>query len=241
MASYTISSQMIPPSKMTWKKSLLLTMGVMGGLFVLAGILFAIFQPIKVLPRIRLAPGFAMIDQNGDRLTNEALRGQIVLYNFTYTRCSETCEGMNNTVQEIINRVENIDMGGVPFTLVTISFDPEFDSPEVLNNYAASLGADLTYWHFATLDDPALLKTIIGGGFEAYYEPQADGTFKFSPTFVLVDGWGIVRGQYRYETITPNSERIARHVGVLVEEVQKSIGAARFAYEAAHLFLCYAP
>jgi len=241
MASYTIPSQMIPSSKMTWKKNLLLTLGVLGGLFVLSGLLFAIFQPIKVLPRVRLAPGFALIDQNGERLTNEALRGQIVLYNFTYTRCSEACVGMNNTMQEVVNRVKDIDLGGVPFTLVTISFDPEFDTPEVLKNYAASLGADPAHWHFATLKDTTLLKTIIGGGFEAYYEPQSDGTFKFSPTFVLVDGWGIVRGQYRYETLTPDSERIARHVGVLVEEVQKSIGAARFAYEAAHLFLCYAP
>ena len=47
---------------------------------------FTIFEPIQVLPRIRLAPGFAMTDQAGDRLTSEDLRGEIVLYSFAYTR-----------------------------------------------------------------------------------------------------------------------------------------------------------
>jgi len=52
---------------------------------------------------------------------------------------------------------------------------------------------------------------------------------------------GIVRGQYRYETLASDVDRISRHVGVLAEEVQKSTGANRLVYEAAHLFLCYAP
>ena len=81
---------------------------------------------------------------------------------------------MKDTIKEVFNRVDNIDLGGVPFTLVTISFDPEYDTPEVLNAYAASLGADPARWRFATLDDTALLKTVIGGGFEAYYEQRSD-------------------------------------------------------------------
>jgi len=134
-----------------------------------------------------------------------------------------------------------MDLDGTPFTLVTISFDPEYDTPNVLQAYATSLGADPARWHFATLNSPTLLKTIVGGGFEAYYEQQPDGSFDFSPTYVLVDGWGIVRGQYRYETLASDVDRISRHVGVLAEEVQKSTGANRLVYEAAHLFLCYAP
>ncbi|NUM45710.1 MAG: SCO family protein [Anaerolineales bacterium] len=203
--------------------------------------MFAIFQPVKVLPRVRLAPGFAMLDQNAEKLTNEALRGHIVLYNFTYTRCPAPCAEMNNTMQVIKDNVEQMELNGVPFTLVTISFDPEYDTPVVLESYAKALGADSANWYFATLNNPPLLKTIVGGGFEAYYEKQPDGSFKFSPTYVLVDGWGIVRGQYRYETISSDIDRITRHVGVLVEEVQKSVGANRLVYEAAHLFLCYAP
>jgi hypothetical protein len=44
-----------------------------------------------------------------------------------------------------------------------------------------------------------------------------------------------------YQTQVSDTERILRHLGVLAEEVESSTGAASFAYEAAHLFLCYAP
>lgn len=58
---------------------------------------------------------------------------------------------------------------------------------------------------------------------------------------MLVDGWGIIRGKYRYQVRVPDSERIVRHITVLAEEVQKSKGANKLIYEAAHLFLCYSP
>jgi protein SCO1/2 len=124
---------------------------------------------------------------------------------------------------------------------MTISFDPERDTPDVLKAYAESVGADPAIWQFTTLADPAMMKFVIGGGFETYYEPNEDGSFSFDPAFVLVDGWGIIRGEYRYQTMDSDTERILRHLGVLAEEVINSQGANSVAYEAAHYFLCYAP
>ena len=144
-------------------------------------------------------------------------------------------------MQEIQSRLDELELGGVSTSFVTISFDPDYDTPEVLRTFADSLGADTTQWKFATTSDQTLLKAIIGGGFEAYYNQKDDGTFAFDPKFVLVDGWGIVRGEYRYQTQVPDTERILRHIGVLAEEVQNSQGAASLAYEAAHYFLCYTP
>ena len=94
-------------------------------------------------------------------------------------------------------------------------------------------------WKFATTADVELLKHIIGGGFEAYYQQKEDGSYSFDPKFVLVDGWGIIRGEYRYQTLTPDTDRILRHMRVLAEEVRNSQGSATLAYEAAHYFLCY--
>lgn len=241
MASHTVNSLVIPVRVFSWQKTLLLIFGGFFAIFIITALLFATFQPVKVLPRVRLSPGFAFVNQDAEKLTNEDLRGHIVLYNFTYTRCPAPCASMNETMLAIQENVTKMDLKGVPFTLVTISFDPEYDTPTVLQAYAASLGADTPQWQFATLNNPSLLKTIVGSGFEAYYEQKPDGSFKFSPTYVLVDGWGLVRGQYRYETISSDVDRITRHIGVLVEEVEKSVGATKLVYEAAHLFLCYAP
>ena len=202
---------------------------------------FKVFQPVQVLPRIRLAPGFLAVDQEGQRLTNEDLRGKFVLYNFTYTNCTGDCQQMNQTMHEIQNQLDTLELGDIEVKLVTFSFDPERDTPETLQTYAESVGADPAVWRFVTLADPSMMKYVVGGGFETYYEANEDGSFRFDPAFILVDGWGIVRGEYRYQTMTPDSERILRHLGVLAEEVINSQGANSIAYEAAHYFLCYAP
>ena len=209
---------------------------VVGGAFA-----FKIFQPVQVLPRMRLAPGFLAIDQDGQRLTNEDLRGQFTLYNFTYTNCTVGCEQMNQTLREIQDQLDTVELGDIDVSLVTISFDPERDTPDVLQAYAQSVGADPAVWRFTTLANPAMMKFVIGGGFETYYEANEDGSFNFEPAFVLVDGWGVIRGEYRYQTMSSDSERILRHMGVLAEEVINSQGANSVAYEAAHYFLCYAP
>ncbi len=211
------------------------------GLLVVSALAFKIFQPVQVVPRIRLAPGFSLITQEGERLTNEDLRGQFVVYNFIYTGCPEPCNNLNSTMREIQIRLDEVDLADIPVKFVTISFDPENDSHEVLADYAEAQGADSEVWIFATTNDPVKLKAIIGGGFEAYYDQKEDGTFTFDPKFVLVDGWGIIRGEYRYQTMTPDADRILRHIGVMAEEVINSQGAATLAYEAAHYFLCYTP
>jgi len=202
---------------------------------------FKVFQPVQVLPRIRLAPGYSAIDQNSERLTNEDMRGQFVLYNFSYTNCTSDCEQMNQTMREIQDQLDTVELGDITVSLVTFSFDPERDTPEVLQAYAQSVGADPDVWRFVTLSDPTMMKFVVGGGFETYYEAKEDGSFSFDPAFILVDGWGIVRGEYRYQTITSDTERILRHLGVLAEEVNNSQGVNSVAYEAAHYFLCYAP
>ncbi len=208
-------------------------------LIVSAAFVFKVFQPIQVLPRIRLAPGFSLIDQDGQRLTNEDLRGKIVLYAFTYTRCPSPCYEIETTMQEILQRQHEVQLGEVPLVLVTISFDPRHDTPAVLKAHARSLSVDSEKWIFATGSDESLLKTIIGAGFEVYYQQKEDGTFTFDPAFILVDGWGIIRGEYRYTTEVPTADRILRHLAVLADEINYSKGSARLAYETAHLFLCY--
>lgn len=214
---------------------------VIAGIFVLSATAFKVFQPIQVLPRMRLAPAYQFIDQDGQALTSETLRGHFALYSFTYTHCPEPCYNSSNTIQEIQSRLSEVELGSVPVSFVSISIDPDRDTPEVLKAYGKAQNADFTQWHFATTSNKSLLKTIVGAGFETYYEDKGNGEFALDPGFVLVDGWGIIRSEYRYTTEVSDADRILRHLGVLAEEVQNSTGSAKLAYEAAHLFLCYAP
>jgi len=205
---------------------------------VIGALAFAIFRPIQVLPRITLSPGLSLVDQNNARLTNEDLRGRIVLYNFIYTNCPAPCPQSNEPMQTMQARVRESGATDIPISLVTISFDPARDTSEKLRAFADQVGADATQWRIAT-GDAMRLKYALGGGFNLYYNPNADGTFTFDPLFVLVDGWGIIRAYYK--TATPSVDRVTRDIRLLQDEARNSTGAARYAYEAAHLFLCYPP
>lgn len=203
---------------------------------ILGALTFAIFQPIQVLPRISLSPGFSFTDQDGARLTSDDLRGKLVYYTFMYTGCTAPCPQPVDGLQIIADAVDRAGGGQVPIEFVAISFDPERDTPERLREFAAERSLDLERWHLVT-GDAAQLKNVIGAGFSAYYDQADDGAFQFDPMYVLVDGWGIKRAVYR--TAMPDPVRIERDINFIYKELENSEGLNRLAYEAAHLFLCY--
>lgn len=217
-----------PPMMRLWV--LLLALPILGA------IAFAVFQPIQVLPRIAPAPGFSFVDQDGNQLTSDDLRGSLVLYNFTYTRCADPCPQTSAYLKQIEADLRSLDLGDIPLRFVTISFDPTHDTPDALRDYAASLGADTATWHFVTGEERQL-KQVIGAGFSTYYGPDDQGGFEFTPAFALVDGLGILRATYR--TATPDLATLKRDINLILTEARNSSGVNRYAYEAAHLFLCY--
>jgi protein SCO1/2 len=183
-----------------------------------------------------LAPGYALRDQDGNQVTNEDLRGKITLYNFTYSGCADGCvqtSGLLKTTQEWL---KGVDTQGYDIELVTITIDPEHDSPETLQRFAAAQGAEPEGWRFLT-GAPDKVKMVVGGGFGVFYEAQTNGSFQFEPMLALVDGTGILRARYR--TTPPSPEILQRDISLVLTEAQNSTGPTALIYETAHLFLCY--
>lgn len=208
-------------------------------LLALSVVAFALLQPLKVLPRLRPAPAFSVTDQAGRRLTNENLRGQLVLYTFSPARCPAACEPTDAIMQTIQAQVARLSAGGLPLRLVTILFDSQPVAAETMQAFALAHGADPMRW-WVVSGDPAALKQTIGAGFEVYYAAGPDGEYAFEPAIVLVDGLGMIRGDYRRQTQNLDAATILRHIEVLQNEVRNDSGLSRLAYEAAHFFLCYA-
>lgn len=203
---------------------------------LIAVVLFAVFQPVKVVPRIGLAPGFIFTDMNGERLTNEALRGQVVIYNFATTECVAPCVDSSATMYEIQEMVARLDTEGIPVKLVTILLDAEQATPARMRVYAEEIGVAPALWRVAT-GTPERLKQVVGGGFGLYYAQNEDGAFEFEPMLALVDGNGLLR--VRYKRGLPDVAFVERDLGLIVDEARNSSGAGGLVYEAAHLFACY--
>lgn len=209
---------------------------------IVAIVAFGVFQPVKVRPRIGLAPGYAFTNQNGAQLTSEDMRGKLVFYSFTYTGCQKDCPQTTETMAAIRSLSQKMDTAGLPVQFVTISFDPERDTPDALRQYAAqidpALNAEESSWHFVT-GSAERVKNVVGGGFHVFYQPNGQGGFTFDPTIVMVDGNGIIRAIY--ERTMPDMQTVERDLKLLVNEVKNSEGPGKLVYEAAHLFLCYPP
>jgi protein SCO1/2 len=211
------------------------------GLFVAAAMAFAIFEPIQVLPRLRLAPGYALTAEDGSMVTSEDGRGVITLYTFSRTDCGEACEEIDTIMTDVGDRVEaEVDLGEVDFRLITVALDPLSSdrdrAVDDLSTAAAAAGADGTTWRWVGGSE-ADLRNVVGAGFRRPFESTS--STDFDPGFILVDGLGVVRGDYRYETLGDTADKLTRHVGILGDELKYANGAAGVAYEAAHLFLCY--
>ncbi len=198
----------------------------------LGAIAFAIFQPVQVLPRLRPAPGYALVDQRGATVTSEDGRGTITLYTFVPAGCGERCDEVTSTMRRVQDAAIDLDLEGVEFRLATVVLDPEPD-PAVVAVDAANAAGDGVEWIWLTGTE-ARIENVVGLGFRRSADP-AD----FSPSYALVDGSGTIRGEYRYQTLADDADKIIRHLDVLGGELRNARGFGSFVYEAAHAFQCY--
>jgi protein SCO1 len=207
-----------------------------GALVVAAVLAFAIFEPVQVLPRIRIAPGFAFVDQSGAAYTSEDGRGAITLYNFAPADCGEECDVMHATMAEVGDRMRSVDLSGADFRRITVALDT--GDPEQLAAAAADTGADGDTWTWVGAGE-SVLKEVVGAGFRVYFDRSEPGEIDFDPVFVIVDGTGLIRGEYRYASLVSDADRLTRHLSLMGGELRNADGPASLVYEAAHVFLCY--
>jgi protein SCO1/2 len=141
---------------------------------------------------------FALRDQTGASFGSAELRGQVWIAAFMFTRCPTICPVITARMKTLQDRAqaEKLDV-----RLVSISVDPENDTPEVLSAYAKKHGAEPARWSFLT-GDAATIKQTSEQGFKSALEGKADANVAdFGIThgshLILVDRELRIRGFYR--------------------------------------------
>jgi len=143
------------------------------------------------------APHFQLTDQAAQPFNSSALAGRVWLVDFIYTHCPDICPvylspRMAQLQQQILarNLVGKVD-------LVSITVDPQRDTPAVLQEYGARYGADPRVWHFLTGPD-ATLQSLLQTGFKvgSVVKAETEGNLTHSSYFLLVDRQGKVRALY---------------------------------------------
>jgi protein SCO1 len=95
-------------------------------------------------------PDFKLIDQNGKRFSVHRYRGRAVVLTFIYTRCPlpDFCPLMTDNFADIEKALKS--GSDLKTTLLSITVDPEYDTPSVLREYAAAHAGGSAQWDFAT-------------------------------------------------------------------------------------------
>lgn len=140
------------------------------------------------LQKYAKAPDFQFLAHDGTRLAANDLAGDVWVANFIFTRCKGPCPVVTGRMTEVQQALKRGKVEGVK--LVSVTVDPEYDTPEVLAGYAEAVGADPGIWKFVT-GPAAQVDAAIKKGFLQSVVDGPDGEPVHSTRFVVVDreGW----------------------------------------------------
>jgi protein SCO1/2 len=105
-------------------------------------------------------PAFTLTDQRGQPFGSRELAGKIWVADFMFTSCQAACPLLSERMAEVGKRARHL---GPDFHLVSISVDPERDTPDRLAAYAARYGANPISWSFLTGPEQAIQATVVDG------------------------------------------------------------------------------
>ena len=161
------------------------------------------------LPVIGKIPAFSFIDSHGDEINRWNLDGKVWVADFIFTTCTMACPVMTGNMNIIHKEFRNNNN----VRIVSISVYPEYDTPEVLTEYASRYDANTDRWHFLTGPEEDVKKLIKNGFKMGDYE---DIIFH-SERFALVDQKGQIRGYYSGMQ-TDDMKNLKKDINILLAE-----------------------
>ena len=155
---------------------------------LLVTFLFKESSTLDDLPISGSVPDFEFTDSNGETITREDMEGKVWVADFIFTTCTMACPimtGNMNLIHKSFKDDNNV-------RIISISVYPEYDTPEVLKEYASRYNANTDRWHFLTGPEESV-KNIIKTGFKI---GDYEDIIFHSEKFALVDVSGNIRGYY---------------------------------------------
>ena len=168
------------------------------------------------LPVIKTLGEFSLTNQHGSEISTRSLKGAPWVANIFFTRCPSICVQMTQRMKEIQDAI-GADQS---LKLVSITTDPDFDQPEILEKYSRRFDADQERWAFLTGEKSEIANAIqkelllaVQENKESERQSELD-LFTHSSLLVLVDGESRLRGTYEsmgtniVETIIADLDRL---------------------------------
>ena len=146
----------------------------------------------EALPTIGPAPAFTLTSQDERRVSLADLRGKVVVLTFIYTTCADTCPLLTAKMASLQSRL-GADFAQRVF-FVSITVDPERDTPAVLKSYGTAHGARFDGWAFMT-GTPGEIREV-AKRYGIFYKKMARGDVDHTFLTSVIDARGRLRVQY---------------------------------------------
>lgn len=153
---------------------------------------------------------FKSLNQHGDSIKFPADSNQITVFNFFYTRCPSSCTAMNREMEKVAGQYANNRL----MRFITISVDPEYDTPERLSQYSKQFTPVNKKWDFVNADKD-LVFSMAREDFlvDAIADTSQKLNIIHSPMLILVDPQKRIRGYY-------DSSRGHEQTALLIDEIK---------------------
>lgn len=153
--------------------------------------------------QLRLAIGdFSLTDQTGAPFGFHNLQGRVVVLAFMYTTCPDVCPLLTANMRVVQQNLEPSERAAV--FLLSITTDPEIDSPKVLKSYGARHKVDFSNWSFLTGDQNSLER--VWKMFGVKVERKARGLVDHTTLTAVVDQKSTMR--LAYSGAAPNPKKV---------------------------------
>jgi protein SCO1/2 len=147
-------------------------------------------------------PRFNLTNQNGERISLGTFRGEPFVLTFVFTRCPvpNFCPRMSNNFEELQAAIKNASGTLATARLLSVTLDPDYDTPKVLSDYGAFHNADPKIWTFATGDEKEI--DSLTRAFSVYRQTEG-GTISHGLATALISRNGTVEKIWRGNAWTP--------------------------------------
>ena len=152
-------------------------------------------------PADEIAPDFALTDHDGEPRGLSELRGRAVVLDFIFTRCPGPCPILTSTHVTLQRQLPAELADRTHFVSVTL--DPEYDTPERMRAYAEERGADLERWWFLTGEPDRIAEVV-----RLYHvgaTRRADGELDHLVVTYLITPDGLIAERYLGSEIPPEA------------------------------------
>ena len=150
--------------------------------------------------------GFTLTERSGKQVHWKDLQGKVTVTSFFFSSCPATCLQQNQKVREIQQAYRGKDV-----VFLSITCDPEIDTPERLREYADRLRADKAQWLFLTGDLP-YIRRVAGELFGVPLDKQTH-----SELLIVGDKWGNLRDRQHWNKLDEVTKLKQRVDQLLVE------------------------